>query len=102
MIPEISVEQVTLMHGMIEQERTQAVIRPVEKLDPPHVFREWVQTNKEIDGLVELGMIEEVTHLTQDTVEMLSKGTGGRDFRIFLPTTHGKLMFQHMNSRAVN
>ena len=99
-IPEISEAQLSIMHFVISEAPIMVRMKPDAARDTPEMFKNYTKTSEDVDKLVALGLLEDVTDKNRALVESASLNNDGRLFSVFVPTKIGRLLFLDYLRRA--
>jgi len=76
-------------------------IQPDEALDKPEVYKEWKYRISQTEGLVELGLLQEVSFEGDPVLAKLTSQFPNRSFKKFAPTPTGQAMFERQETRGI-
>jgi len=93
---EINKNQLEIIELIIKENMAAfTLVSPDRALDSDQNFTAWTQSNTDADGLVTLGMFEDVTEENKEYLQHLKLSTK-RNFRIFKLTPLAEKMFATM------
>ena len=93
-IPQISEAQLQIITDCVNNTNAFSQMQPDREKDSLEDFSNWTRGVEHTDGLVEMGLLEEITDTCKDQVARVAVMTGGRKFRIFEATKIAQEMFR--------
>lgn len=91
-IPAINERQLNTMHDVFSGMPTFLLVVPDSGFDIPEAFERFTESNREVNQLVELGFLEDITSANKENLAKYTTITG-RIFRMFRGTDLGRYMF---------
>jgi hypothetical protein len=100
-IPSISKSQMKIIsHAVLGMETFYALVPSVER-DSPADYTAFTKTHEEIDNLIGMGLLENITEGSQELLKTL-ESTYDRTVRVLRVTEMGKAMFSANTAKHVN
>ena len=101
----ITKQQIGLMQDLLRMrfDRLAWVTADATK-DEPNAYARYTETNLAIDGLVKLGLVEDITNGDEARPLMDSLSESGRQFKVYHITDVGRQLFEasEVSSQRVN
>jgi len=100
-IPQLNYTQLGLLKDMCNLHRL-AIVIPDNAKDSPNDYARFMDTNMAVDGLMRIGLIEDITELDETRPFMEALLASGRFFRVFAPNKIGRAMLNEENCEWKN
>lgn len=95
-MPEINEDQLKMIQKIANSQFNRVVFTiPDSSMDTPDIYAGYFETQKILDHLVSLGLVDNVTEDSKDLLDAMTvaQATNSRAYRVFKITTEGVLMF---------